>query len=1156
MKQYIFILFIISLYSLNLFSQSLINTKVQNVDLKSDSVFLDKVLILPSSIKFYDSTGNELKGINYDFDILNSLLVIDRTNLSISTLNVEYKYSVLNINKPISLLDTSALLKHEVSKRLRFDISDVSNNYDKQNFGTELSRKGSLMRGFSFGNNQDLVMNSLLNLQLDGKLQDNIFITAAISDNNIPIQPDGSSYQLQDIDKVFIKIYNKNYYLIAGDFEHKQQSGYFLKYNKKSQGFIAGQSIDIENKKSNHYKLNNSISGSIAKGKYKRQDIRGIEGNQGPYKLIGNNNERYIIVLSGSERVYIDGKLMKRGNDFDYIIDYNQAEIIFTAQQVITKDKRIIIEFEYSDRTYTRYLICLSNTLELSKSKHWFNIFHESDNKNKNFDHNLSLEDKKKLNSIGDNIGTAFIPSFDSLSFNSNEVRYRLCDTIVGAITYDSIFVYSTDPNNAYYRVSFAYIGENKGTYKRSVSTYANGRVFEWVAPIDGQLQGDYVPYRQLVAPQKTQLANFGGEINIGSSTQLNYEIAYSINDKNTFSKLDTYDDHSGAIKTGIKHYFINNSKNKFFLTSDYEFSHKYFNYIEDYRSPEFSRDWNLKSSVLGKNQNIINAQLNYSSKDLLSLLLKSSCLHQVSNYLGFKNLLDSKFHYRTWDLIAGASLLKSKDQLMNTNFMRHNFSLTKTLKKMKFGIYEDAESNIWQHNMNDSLSLNSYRYTSLGAFVSSADSLKTQLALNYKYRQDELPFASILKKANLAHDISLNALYESSPKHRLNLVFTYRRLEVCDTLLYRSGAEDNMTGRVEYNLNLLDGVINSTNYYEIGSGLDKKIEYLYLEVAPGQGMYTWTDYNLNGVAELNEFELAHFSDQANYIRILNTSTEYIKTYSNSINQSLNIFPDKKWRNKKGIKKIVSLFSNQFAYFINQKNTSSNIIEFANPFVNSLNNNNLTSYNSSIRNTFSFMRSNPKFNADYIFTLNNNKLLLVIGYDTRSLLSHVLQTSINLNSKLGLYNKIGMSYKSFASDYFSSKNYNIILKYGECQLSFQPNMNNKFILKYLYRLKDNKLGFQVLSSHDIGFDYRYSITKRGILNATFNYIHNKYNSVSSDAIGYEMLEGLTTGFNLTWSLNLQYQLSNALQLNAIYSGRKCGDTKLINTGSIQLRAFF
>ena len=52
----------------------------------------------------------------------------------------------------------------------------------------------------------------------------------------------------------------------------------------------------------------------------------------------------YVIVISGSERVYVNGVLLKRGENNDYTIDYNAGEIVFTSLFTITSEMRISIE--------------------------------------------------------------------------------------------------------------------------------------------------------------------------------------------------------------------------------------------------------------------------------------------------------------------------------------------------------------------------------------------------------------------------------------------------------------------------------------------------------------------------------------------------------------------------------------------------------------------------------------------------------------------------------------------------------------------------------------------------------------------------------------------------------------------------------------------
>ena len=102
-----------------------------------------------------------------------------------------------------------------------------------------ISKTGNLSRGLSFGNTQNVFVNSALNLQLEGQLAENIHLTAAISDQNVPFQPEGNTQQLQQFDKIYLTLINPIWNLTAGDVVLRNKPDYFLRYYKNIQGAAA-----------------------------------------------------------------------------------------------------------------------------------------------------------------------------------------------------------------------------------------------------------------------------------------------------------------------------------------------------------------------------------------------------------------------------------------------------------------------------------------------------------------------------------------------------------------------------------------------------------------------------------------------------------------------------------------------------------------------------------------------------------------------------------------------------------------------------------------------------------------------------------------------------------------------------------------------------
>ena len=1149
------------------YSQNISNIRAVNLSLTSDTIQLDTLSILPNSVFIFDSSGRLISDTLYRIDYGKALLIPSPSMKQkyADEVRTSYKVFPFSFSKPYFHKDISSigmLQNNEIKPfKLIFDTPSKSSFFDRD----ELTKKGSISRGISFGNNQDVIVNSNLNLQLSGKISDNLEILAAISDNNIPIQPDGNTQQIQEFDKVFIQLFNKTTKMIVGDYEITRPRSYFMNINKKVQGGIFNTEQDLNKEKKSKFKT--IASGAVSKGKYNKLNIQGIEGNQGPYKLTGAENERYIIILAGTENIYIDGKLLKRGQENDYTIDYNNGELTFTTNQPITKDKRITMEFQYSDKNYVRFLIYNSNEIKTEKGIFWVNIFSEQDSKNQPLDQILTDEQKNIMEAIGDSLNNAIVPKIDSVGFKNDMVLYKRIDTLIDGILYDSIYVYSTHPDSAFFRLGFSYVGAGNGNYLPYVTT-ANGKVYKWIAPLAGVKQGSHEPIILLVTPKKKQMATIGGEFRIRPFTKTFFELALTNNDINTFSPKNRSNDDGYAFKTRISQEFLVKDTMNQKLTGNINFQLITANFdpLEQFRSIEFSRDWNLAAKNISAQEQLVNFDLSYFKNKSGTAKYAIDWMRREGVWNGLKNGLEADWKYKGMKLSAKGNIMNSQDTINTTRFIRHSASLSRDFKYFTIGIKEEQENNRWEKNNSDTLLLNSFSFNQYEAFIASPDSAKINIFSNYKYREDYHPLATSLLAATQSNDISAGISMMQNQNHTFKLTGNYRELIIKDTLLSANKPENTITGKIEYTLQKYKGAISTSVFYELGSGLELKKEFSFIEVAQGQGVYTWNDYNNNGITELNEFEVTDFSDKRNYIRIFTPTTDYVKTFTNQFNAILNLRPEKIWSNLTGLKKTLSRFSNQLAFRIDQKTAQDNILLTANPFansfgINSIEDSSLISISSSFKNLFSFQKTHPVFGADFLYQETKNKILLVNGFDSREHIVNGLRARWNITKKITWMNSNDLGEKKYTSEFFSSKNYRIPYFLNETNLSFQPNLSLRFSLIYKYQNKLNTSGKEKSESNNIGTEIKFNSVKKGSFTVNINYINVNYKTSeeiinTNTPIAYEMLEGLMPGNNASWAVQFQRNLTNVLQMNLNYTGRISEGTKAVHTGGVQLRAVF
>ncbi|MFC2138671.1 hypothetical protein ACFLTE_10885, partial [Bacteroidota bacterium] len=1101
------------------------------------------------SIKIFDQSGIQIPDSLYQLNFKTSTIhfiegyINYNQDLRITYQVLPYNFSQTYFHKDYDKI----ILGPEFQKPINYKEQKSFDPF----LNEKIEKSGNISRGISFGNNQDVIVNSNLNLQLTGKLDNNLNIVAAITDENIPIQPDGYTQQIQEFDKVYINVFNENINATAGDFELFHNQGYFLKANKKGQGGIATINADPAKKKNLKYKT--TISGAVAKGRFAKTQLDAIEGNQGPYRLYGANNEMYIIILAGSEKVYIDGKLIKRGEDEDYIINYNSAEIIFTTNQPITKDKRITVEFEYSDRNYARFMLYNHQEIETKKGNFWINIYNEQDAKNQSLQQDLTDADKQFLSSIGDDIGKAIVPNYDSMEYSNEFVRYK---REYNNQYDDTIFIYSTNPDSAIYKVGFSFVGQGNGNYVQDI-TAANGKVFKWISPVDGIKQGSYEPVSLLITPKKQQLITFGYDFTLAKSIQSFFEIGISNTDLNTFSSIQNDDNVGFALKTGLEKTFFSRDSGRTGLMTgiDYEFNDYKFRPVERYKPVEYERDWNLLYNNLFEREHLLSFKTSYLKNELGRLGLNVDHLNKGENYTAFKNGMHANLEKRGYKFSFSGSNLSSEDSINNTNFLRYQGVISKSISKFIIGIQDESEFNRWKNNISDSLTLNSYKFNQYKVFAGYGDSLSNYTEISYGSRLDKLPINNTLKNATQSNDFNIKHKF-SNKYTTFKTGISYRNLSILDTSLSNEKKTETVTGRIENYSNFLQKVINTGTFYEVGTGLEPIKEFSYIKVVQGEGVYTWNDYNNNNVQELDEFEIANYSDEANYIRVFIPTNQYEKIFFNQFSQSIDLNPYIIGSKKKGIKKTISRFSDNINFRVSQRTRDINVTENLNPFLYMQDKSNTQSLQTSIRNSFAFNKHSSSYWFELIHLNSSNHLLLVNGIEKKSILENKLQVYYKIKKGFYINGYTSILTKKSESEYFTSKNYSIENQSNKIEFQFQIASKSQININYLNSNKANNNSEEKLTGHTIGSEFKSNLPINGTLLANAKYINLIYNAVENSPLAYEMLEGLKPGNNYTWMLSLRKNLVSGLILHLNYEGRSSEDAKVIHIGGVQLRANF
>lgn len=1097
----------------------------RNIDIKKDTIQIDSVAINPQKFKILDSLKNDIPALEYQIDFSNAVLIIDSKKYS--KITVEYFRIPDFITKIYSPFDEKLILQSNSNQGQLYSLTTNKKAADLKLFDG-LQTRGFISRGITSGNNQNAVTNSALDLEISGKLSQNVTLRANIFDTNIPIQENGVSQNLSDFDRIFIEMFTDNWRVKAGDLSLKNTETYFLPFQKQVSG------LEVEANINDNLKV--AASGAIVRGKFNNFKFVGVEGNQGPYKLFGANNEAVILIIEGSENVFVNGIKIKAGENEDYTIDYNLGEIRFNTTYPITNDMRITVEFQYAERNYTRFVTYNKTEYENDNFSIAGYFYSENDAKNQPLQQSLSTEQQQILANAGNNVDAMVFESAFLDTFNENKILYK--KVIAGN---EDFFEYSTNPNDELFTVTFTNVGANNGDYNLKETT-AIGTIFEYV----GENLGEYNPVVRLIAPTKSQFFVVKSGYNPSEKTTINTEVAISNIDNNLFSDIDNDQNKALAVKVGLEQVLID-KKWQLSTNINHEYAHKNFRSLQRWESVEFNRDWNILTNNATKNY--FQSALNLTNKKGDFVTYQFNNLTYDNSFKGTKHELKSKINANKTSFFLDGSFLSNTSNLEDNSFFRARAKAEHSLKKSWFGGILNFETNL-RENINTNEFINtSHRFKDYEAYFGIGDSTAVFAKIGFNHRNNDSIKQNQFTEINNRKTFYINSKLIKNKNTNLSVFANYR-------ITKNNFTEDEkaLNSRVVFNQKLFDSFINLGTVYETSSGNVARQDFVYVQTEPGLGFYTWIDYNNDGIKDFNEFEIALFQDQANYLRLPRPNLRFIATQRAEWSQSITINP-RKWSNKKGFKKLISQFYNQsFLSVENEQERTANSFQL-NPF--DFNENSLIALNLNIRNSLYYNKDLQKNSVTFTYGNSQLKQQYFIGNQENTIKLHQLEYA-NKFANFWLIDVLAKTSKnSLETENFINRNFEIDANEINPKISFLYNENNRFSAFYHFKKKENRLeDFEVLNQQKFGVEYFYISKNKNQISANVNVFLNDFTGDTNTPVAYQMLEGLQAGKNYTWNLLFNRKLNSFLNLNLSYLGRKSENSRAIHTGSVQLRANF
>lgn len=981
----------------------------------------------------------------------------------------------------------------------------------------KLTRQGSWVRSLTLGSGQSASLTSALRLNLEGEIAPNTYLLAALSDENIPFQPSGTTQQISDLDKVYVGLRLPGRWQIAiGDLELTERQTSFANYYRNVLGIQVRRQDSLWD-----------VEGAFsqAKGRFYTNTFTGEEGKQGPYLLTGRNGERFIIILAGSERVWVNGQLMERGLDRDYTIEYNTGELNFTPRVPITQATRIVVDFEYAERSYARSFWQLKGRFQTKRFTYRVGYFRVRDDPNRPFDFVLSEQEKAQLSLLEGGVG--ILAGADSVGYEPQAIRYAAVDTLENGNPV-RIFVFRND-TKAVYQVQFLFVGAGRGSYVRQSSSL-NGNVFVWV----GTGRGDYIVGKAVPLPTQTEILFMQTAVFLGGGWRWQSEIDLSRNASNLFSSRRTTD--WATRQSLIWGFGADSSARRGEIELAFQYVGNRYQAVDRLYPREYGRLWNYDEMRMRQVERLFEIKPRFISGS-----------HVWEAHAGVRSYGDSLLSQRyalRWsrtDTVKGlggnllGEYLSTFGAATTSQWARLTGDVFWQLKRWRLGNQTWLEKRIQKDQ--DTLNPNTFTFYDLTPYVMwRGERIFFRMGVNY--RREWQWAAQALRLKFFSYTPTLQFRYTSS-RWNWSQELSYRVFTPGDTL-FQQQAKRIFLQQTQTQYSFSWGSMQAA--YQIISELTPKRQLIYVEVNPGLGQYEWQDKNQDGLQQLEEFIPATNPLRANFIRVLRPTSFFIPTIAKAFGGGLRLMPAK-----------ISWLSTQSTFRWEEKQNASDN-RFRRYILHTKWDSTFVSNLIQGRNDLLLFRQSRWGDITYSFIYNQNVQFLNSGFQKTTSQTHKEVFRFNLSRSHSLELSVQQQNKFSAAQLMPELNYQLRLYEGGSLWQWQARPNLRWHIGYMYRFF--VLPTQKIPSHKISLEGRLTWAKQATLLGRIEAIRlgvKEY--LPSAALAFEIQEGFQPGNNLWLNLVWNQPLSSFLDVNVVYDGR-FSQRNPIHTLRMQLRANF